>query len=105
MTYAEFLARPASVNDAECLTVVMGWHLEIDGDYTVWMDADGNKMADLYELSPTTDRNATAMLVLRVMDNVKTIDRFLELLRLHHIISPITALAAAIRAAKEEAHE
>jgi len=62
MTYAEFAARPTQTNDDEALTVVMRWHLEIDGDYTVWMDADGNKRADRYELSPTTDRNATAML-------------------------------------------
>jgi hypothetical protein len=59
MTYAEWKERPSSVNDAECATVVMRWK---------WVDvvqrwkAPGNKM--IYAaFSPTTDRNATAMLV------------------------------------------
>jgi hypothetical protein len=30
MTYAEFLERPSSVNDAECAEIVMRWHKNTD---------------------------------------------------------------------------
>ncbi len=61
MTYAEFAARPASVNDAECATVVMGWILQ-----EVWLEpsSDGEAWRAIGKCPAfTTDRNATAMLV------------------------------------------
>jgi len=79
MTYAEFAARDEQTNDDECLEVVMRWHLAVDGDYTVWVDADGNKKADRFDFSPTTDRNATAMLVEEVAHRGSLeVTRFIE---------------------------
>jgi len=69
MTYAEFLARHASVNDAECATVVMGWKLhESPGACDpYWYQEDRLVLTRFVaDFSPTTDRNATDLLLAEV---------------------------------------
>jgi len=89
MTYAEFLARHASVNDAECAEIVMRWTRETQcqsvsrgiasiSTATHWMLSDGSMLA-MSNFSPTTDRNATAMLVEEVAHRGSLeVTRFIE---------------------------
>jgi hypothetical protein len=65
MTYAEWKERPSRVNDAECMEL-FGYHRwDDEHEREWWRKMDGDRIADLHriEFSPTTDRNATAMLV------------------------------------------
>lgn len=77
MTYAEFLARPSSVNDAECVEIVMRWYLSTDG--STWC-VDGECLRGVGDWSPTTDRNATAMLVEETTKDQARAIRFLNVL-------------------------
>ena len=77
MTYAEWEKRPTSVNDAECATVIMGWYLSNDG--STWCThgeclCAAKSDGETEPWSPTTDRNATAMLVEEVGQRGKMVE-------------------------------
>lgn len=87
MTYAEFLARPAHVNDAECLLLLYpkadihygSW--DTDREYGQFIPSGKPWKTHSIDAKPvpefTTDRNATAMLVERVLNaGVSTVTLF-----------------------------
>lgn len=101
MTYADWNARGPAVCDAECAEA-MGWHL----------DKDGNRIGDLDGWSPTTDRNATALLIERVYwGDYRMIDRLAMALDSQDLGGRVDALNAdpsllaycCVRAMREEA--
>ncbi len=108
MTYAEFLARPSSVNDAECLLLLYpkagirygDW--DTDHEYGQFIPSGKPWKTHSIDAVPvpafTTDRNATAMLVGEVKRRGRDV-RFTELFDIIAASSGIETYADILTAA------
>jgi len=116
MPYQDWIARGPAVCDAECAEA-MGWKQKPGSVYWNWGESNGAMPVIIGVWSPTTDRNATAMMLETIeLIGPKAVEKFDEALRLNlpvggrghswlRIIKTETSLLAycALRALKEEA--
>ncbi len=97
MTYPDWKARPLSMNNAECATVVMGWRQMHNGFGEMdWYDSNGHSHGHVIGgFNPTTDRNATAMLVGEVKKKLLRQSIFQDALFSEGVYQPFDVAAAA----------
>ena len=98
MTYQDWIARGDAVCDAECAEA-MGW-IRGDSIYSSgkWYDGNGTSVAPT-DWSPTTDRNATAMMVEEVKRRGKMATLLIGVMGDNHPVSFLEAVELGICAA------